>query len=110
MDWEELKGVWAMRISSVVERAGYQVPGEVPLLYGVGRIRDKEVLPSWPNRVAIPGDRDMDVVYQYRVLEGWQGDIPVSMTYLVARRSYSQMELLFSEYPYGRGQFRQWLA
>ncbi|MCX7828034.1 MAG: hypothetical protein N2315_02380 [Thermanaerothrix sp.] len=99
-----------MRIYGVVERTGYQIPGEASYLYGLLRGKDRDVPPAWSNRVPVPGDRDMDVVYQYRVLEGWQGDVPVSMTYLVARRSYRETEVLFSEYPYGRGQFRQWLA
>ncbi|WP_281745410.1 hypothetical protein [Thermanaerovibrio acidaminovorans] len=99
-----------MRISAVMERSGYQIPGEVPFLYGVARGREKEVPPSWPNRVPVPGDRDMDVVYHYRVIEGWQGDVPVSVMYLVARRSYRETDLMFSEYSYGKGQFRQWLA
>jgi len=99
-----------MRISGVVERSGYQVPGEVSYLYGEAKRVDQSVPPSRPYRVTIPGDREMDVVYQYRVLEGWQGEIPVSMTYLVARRSYREAEILFNEYSYGKGQFRQWLA
>ncbi|EHM10317.1 hypothetical protein TheveDRAFT_1194 [Thermanaerovibrio velox DSM 12556] len=99
-----------MRISGVVERSGYRVPGEVSYLYGVSRVGEPSVPPAWPNRVPVPGNKDMDVVYQYRVLEGWQGDIPVSMTYLVARRSYEEVEMLFKDYPYGKGQFRQWLA
>jgi len=99
-----------VRIFGAVERSGFPVPGEVSYLYGRSRWDDVSVSPAWPDRVMVRGVRDMDVVYQYRVLEGWEGDIPVTLTYLVARRSYRETDLMFREYGYGKGQFRQWLA
>ena len=67
------------------------------------------IVPAQPvERIEIPGPREMDVVYQYRVLEGWQGEIPLSLTYLVATRSYSQSVVVYQSQDWNKSRF--WLA
>jgi hypothetical protein len=40
----------------------------------------------------------METTYQYRQIEGWLGDVPVSFTYLMAYRSYEYTKQVFSDY------------
>ena len=96
-----------MNIQTVVRTEGYAVPGQVYSLYGTEARRPFEGPPA-VRRVEVPGPREMDILYQYRVTEGWQGEIPLSLTYLVASRSYSQSTLVYQEQE--RARPRYWLA
>jgi hypothetical protein len=40
----------------------------------------------------------MDTLYQYRQIEGWLGDVPVSFTCLMAYRSYEYTKQIFGNY------------
>ena len=61
-----------MNIQTVVRMEGYAVPGGSSYLYGT--TPQRAAAPAPPvERIEIPGPREMDVVYQYRVLEGWRG-------------------------------------
>jgi hypothetical protein len=40
----------------------------------------------------------METVYQFRQIEGWLGDMPVSFTYLMAYRSYEYTKQVFSDW------------
>ena len=96
-----------MNIQTVVRMEGYAVPGGSSYLYGTTPQRAVAAAPP-VERIEIPGPREMDVVYQYRVLEGWQGEIPLSLTYLVATRSYSQSVVVYQSQDWNKSRF--WLA
>jgi hypothetical protein len=40
----------------------------------------------------------METLYQFRQVEGWLGDMPVSFTYLIANRSYEYTKQVFSNW------------
>ena len=45
----------------------------------------------------LEGSGRMDTLYQYRQMEGWLGDVPVSFTYLMAYRSYEYTKQDFTK-------------
>ena len=85
-----------MNIQSVSRNGAPQsVAHQSSYLYGV----NKEYLPPrmelHNELVTLEGRGRMDTVYQYRQIEGWLGDVPVSMTYLMAYRSYEYTKQVF---------------
>ena len=65
--------------------------------YGVDR---KFLPPKSPERdkyIELPGPGRMETTYQYRQIEGWLGDVPVSFTHLMAYRSYEYTKQVFSD-------------
>ena len=65
--------------------------------YGVDR---KFLPPKSPDPykyIEVPGPGRMDTTYQYRQIEGWLGDVPVSFTFLMAYRSYEHTKQVFSD-------------
>ena len=47
--------------------------------------------------IEIPGPGQMETMYQYRHIEGWLGDVPMSFTFLMAYRSYEYTKQVFSD-------------
>lgn len=87
-----------MNIQSVARSlTSMNIAHQSDYLYGL----DRNLLPpkSLPNheRVALDGAGHVDTIYQFRRIEGWLGDVPVSFTYLMAYRSYEQTKLVFSK-------------
>ena len=66
--------------------------------YGVER---KFLPPKSPEQykyIELPGPGRMETTYQYRQIEGWLGDVPVSFTFLMAYRSYEYTKQVFTDY------------
>ncbi|MDR1916683.1 MAG: hypothetical protein LBQ58_08930 [Synergistaceae bacterium] len=67
-------------------------------IYGI----EREFLPpkSLGNRdiVTLTGPGHLETTYQFRQIEGWLGDMPVSFTYLMAYRSYEYTKQVFSDW------------
>lgn len=88
-----------MNIHSVSRAGAVQdVAHQSAYIYGV----DREFLPpkSPQSRafVTVPGTSNMETIYQFRQVEGWLGDMPVSFTYLIANRSYEYTKMVFSDW------------
>ena len=81
--------LWAGAPQNVAHQSAY--------LYGL----DRDLLPpkSPPNKeqVVLEGSGHLDTLYQYRQMEGWLGDVPVSFTYLMAYRSYEYTKQVFTK-------------
>jgi hypothetical protein len=54
--------------------------------------------PNQNNYIVLDGPGRLETTYQYRAVEGWLGDIPVSFTFLMAYRSYEYTKHVFSDY------------
>jgi hypothetical protein len=67
-------------------------------IYGVNREFLPPKSPQGPSYVTLPGPGHMDTIYQFRQVEGWLGDMPVSFTYLIANRSYEYTKQVFSDW------------
>jgi hypothetical protein len=67
-------------------------------VYGVNREFLPPKSPQSPPYVTVPGPGHMDTIYQFRQVEGWLGDMPVSFTYLVANRSYEYTKQVFANW------------
>ena len=65
--------------------------------YGVDRKFLPPKSPEQNNYIVLPGPGRMDTTYQYRQIEGWVGDVPVSFTFLMAYRSYEYTKQVFSD-------------
>jgi len=65
--------------------------------YGVDRKFLPPKSPEQYNYIELPGPGRMDTTYQYRQIEGWLGDVPVSFTFLMAYRSYEYTKQVFSD-------------
>jgi hypothetical protein len=80
--------------AGAVQDAAYQSA----YLYGA----DRHYLPPKPSNqyknIFLDGPEKMETIYQYRQIEGWLGDVPVSFTYLMAYRSYEYTKYIFSDY------------
>jgi hypothetical protein len=77
-------------VQDVAHQSGY--------LYGVDRQFLPPKSPKPYEQVVLAGPGRMDTTYQYRQIEGWVGDIPVSFTYLMAYRSYEYTKQTFYNY------------
>ncbi|MDR1965126.1 MAG: hypothetical protein LBQ36_00325 [Synergistaceae bacterium] len=88
-----------MNIKSVSRSGAVQdVAHQSAYVYGVDRQFLPPRSPRRYNDVTVAGPGNMDVTYQYRQIEGWLGDVPVSFTYLMAYRSYEYTKHVFSDY------------
>jgi hypothetical protein len=88
-----------MNIHAVSKVGGVQdVAHQSAFVYGVNREYLPPKSPQVPPYVTVPGQGHMDTVYQFRQVEGWQGDMPVSFTYLVANRSYEYTKQVFANW------------
>jgi hypothetical protein len=88
-----------MNIRTVVSAGAVQdVAHESAYAYGVERKFLSPKSPSQRNYIELPGPGRMETLYQYRQIEGWLGDVPVSFTYLMAYRSYEYTKNVFSDY------------
>ena len=67
-------------------------------VYGADRHFLPPKSPAGNNYITVPGPGHMETTYQYRQIEGWLGDVPVSFTYLMAYRSYEYTKQVFSDY------------
>lgn len=80
---------WAGAPQNIAQESAY--------LYGL----DRSFLPpkSLPNKeqIVLAGSGRLDTLYQYRQIEGWLGDVPVSFTYLMAYRSYEYTKQIFTK-------------
>ena len=65
--------------------------------YGVERKFLPPKSPEQHKYIELPGPGRMDTTYQYRQMEGWLGDVPVSFTFLMAYRSYEYTKQVFSD-------------
>jgi hypothetical protein len=78
--------------------ASQNVAHQSAFIYGV----DREFLPPKSPQskpyVTVPGPGHMETLYQFRQVEGWLGDMPVSFTYLIANRSYEYTKQVFSNW------------
>ncbi|MDR0615867.1 MAG: hypothetical protein LBG29_03575 [Synergistaceae bacterium] len=88
-----------MNIQSVSKAGASQnLAHQSAFVYGVGR----EFLPPKSHQgspyVTVPGQGNMETLYQFRQVEGWLGDMPVSFTYLIANRSYEYTKQVFSNW------------
>lgn len=80
---------WAGAPQSVVQESAY--------LYGL----DRNFLPpksqQGAGQIVLEGPGRLETLYQYRQIEGWLGDVPVSFTYLMAYRSYEYTKQIFTK-------------
>ena len=53
--------------------------------------------PEQNRYIELPGPGRMETTYQYRQIEGWLGDVPMSFTFLMAYRSYEYTKQVFSD-------------
>lgn len=84
-----------MRIQSVQGVGVQSVAHSSNYLYGVQRDLLPPQSPYSKQYVELDGPIQQDIVYQFRQIEGWLGDVPVSFTYLTAHRSYQHTKQLF---------------
>jgi hypothetical protein len=88
-----------MNIRTVARAGAVQnVAHQSAYVYGVDRQFLPPKSPSQNNYIIRDGPGRMDTTYQYRQIEGWLGDVPVSFTYLMAYRSYEYTKHVFSDY------------
>ncbi|MDR3321429.1 MAG: hypothetical protein LBS93_03195 [Synergistaceae bacterium] len=88
-----------MNIQSVSRVGAVQnIAHQSDFVYGVNREFLPPKSPQAPKAVTLQGQGHMDTVYQYRQLEGWLGDMPVSFTYLIANRSYEYTKQVFMDW------------
>jgi hypothetical protein len=80
--------------AGAIQEAAYQSA----YLYGVDRHFLPPKSPSQNRNIILDGPVRMETAYQYRQIEGWLGDMPVSFTYLMAYRSYEYTKHVFSDY------------
>jgi hypothetical protein len=93
------KGVNGMNIRAVARAGAVQdVAHQSAYVYGVDRQFLPPRSPAQNNHIVLGGTGRMDVTYQYRQIEGWLGDVPVSFTYLMAYRSYEYTKQIFSDF------------
>jgi hypothetical protein len=88
-----------MNIRTVARAGAVQDVGhQSAYVYGI----DKEFLPPKSprqnNDIVVHGPGRLDTLYQYRQIEGWLGEVPVTFTYLMAYRSYEYTKQIFSDY------------
>jgi hypothetical protein len=67
-------------------------------IYGVNREFLPPKSPQGASYVTLPDSGHMDTIYQFRQVEGWLGDMPVSFTYLIANRSYEYTKQVFADW------------
>ncbi len=72
-----------------------QVVSAYPSRYLYDAKRFPELALQTPEPVEVDGPLRVETLYQYRYLEGWEGDVPLSMTYMVAERTYTRTKMLF---------------
>ncbi len=88
-----------MNIKSVSQFGAVQdVAHQSAFVYGVNREHLPPRSPSAPHYVTLPGRGHMETVYQFRQVEGWLGDVPVSFTFLTAQRSYEYTKQIFADW------------
>ena len=86
-----------MNIQSVTRLGALQSSAQQSAyLYGLNPEYLPAKSPDGRSYVAIDMPARMDTVYQFRQTEGWLGDMPVSLTYLMAYRSYEYTRQVFS--------------
>ena len=84
-----------MRIQSVQGVSVQNAAHSSNYLYGVQRELLPPHSPYTRQFVELEGPVQQEVLYQFRQIEGWIGDDPVSFTYLTAQRSYENTKQLF---------------
>ncbi|MDR3281133.1 MAG: hypothetical protein LBT23_11535 [Synergistaceae bacterium] len=88
-----------MNIKTVARAGAAQdVAHQSAYVYGVDRQFLPPKSPRQNNHIEILGPGKLETTYQYRQIEGWLGDVPVSFTYLMAYRSYEHTKQIFSDY------------
>ena len=87
-----------MNIMTVARAGAVQnIAHQSEYAYGVERRYLPPKSPEPRNYVTLPGPGHMETTYQYRQIEGWLGDVPVSFTCLMAYRSYEYTKQMFSD-------------
>jgi hypothetical protein len=88
-----------MNIRSVTSAGAVQdVAHQSAFIYGVDREFLPPKSPRGNNYIEVDGPGRLDTLYQYRQIEGWLGEVPVTFTYLLAYRSYEYTKQIFSNY------------
>ncbi|MDR1651466.1 MAG: hypothetical protein LBR87_06740 [Synergistaceae bacterium] len=67
-------------------------------VYGIDRQFLPPKSPKRNDYIELHGPGRLDTTYQYRQIEGWLGDVPVSFTFLMAYRSYEYTKQVFSDW------------
>jgi hypothetical protein len=94
-----MKEVADMNIQSFSRAGAVQdAAHQTSFVYGVNREFLPPKSPLTSPYVTVAGRGQMDTVYQFRQIEGWLGDMPVSFTYLIANRSYEYTKLVFDNW------------
>ena len=88
-----------MNIRTVARAGAVQdVAHQSAYVYGVDRQFLPPKSPNQNKHIVLDGPGKMETIYQYRQIEGWLGDVPVSFTFLMAYRSYEYTKHVFSDY------------
>jgi hypothetical protein len=88
-----------MNIKSVARSGAVQDAGHPSAyVYGIDREFLPPKSPRHYNDIVIDSPAHLDTLYQYRLIEGWMGEMPVTFTYLMAYRSYEYTKQIFSDY------------
>jgi hypothetical protein len=87
-----------MNIQSVSKVRVQDVAHQSAFVYGVNREYLPPKSPQGPQTVTVDGSGQLDTIYQFRQVEGWLGDVPVSFTFLLAQRSYEYTKQVFSNW------------
>lgn len=87
-----------MNIRSVSGAGAVQEAHASAYLYGIDRAYLPPKSPRGRDVFTSAGQGHMETVYQFRQIEGWLGDMPVSFTYLMAYRSYEYTKQVFSDW------------
>jgi len=77
--------------------ASQSVAHESAYLYGLDRNLLPPKSPPSKQQVTLEGSGNLQTLYQYRQIEGWLGDVPVSFTCLMAYRSYEYTKQIFTK-------------
>jgi hypothetical protein len=85
-----------MNIQSVSTTRVQDVAHQSAFVYGVNREFLPPKSPEGRQTVNLDGQGQMDTIYQFRQMEGWLGDMPVSFTFLLAQRSYEYTKQVFA--------------
>ena len=87
-----------MNIMTVARAGAVQnIAHQSAYAYGVDRKFLSPKSPEQNRYIELPGPGHMETTYQYRQMEGWLGDVPVSFTFLMAYRSYEYTKQVFSD-------------
>ncbi|MDR1471603.1 MAG: hypothetical protein LBS75_03685 [Synergistaceae bacterium] len=87
-----------MNIRSVSGAGGVQEAHASSYIYGIERAYLPPKSPHSRDVFTRVGPGQMETVYQFRQVEGWLGDVPVSFTFLMAYRSYEYTKQVFSDW------------